>query len=297
MLYGVGSDMKEILPTPKTVKRFNQWKKDIENIENYRPFLTVRQVNKVGRRHWLFCKRQKREVHLLSDAELYTYHKLLWKPGTIRVMEQFALDLDETLDIAVAGNLIHARNWETSEAYVMTTDFVTQRFDPLRPNTLITEAFTFKYFDQIFELNSTGEEVANWHRGGELTGEKRRKNIRTWQKFAIEREYWRRRGVQYYEITEKDATKVEYWNIKFCEPAWDLVVDNDVMLDYLSVFNKVWESNFKKPLQYLLSISAEILSITDSYSLALFQYTVLNNLMPLEHSSNLQLNRPVELQI
>ena len=78
--------MKEILPTPKTVKRFNQWKKDIENIENYRPFLTVRQVNKVGRRHWLFCKRQKREVHLLSDAELYTYHKLLWKPGTIRVV-------------------------------------------------------------------------------------------------------------------------------------------------------------------------------------------------------------------
>ena len=73
--------------------------------------------------------------------------------------------------------------------------------------------------------------------------------------------------------------------------------ENDILLDYLSVFNRVWENNFKKPLQYLLSISAEILSITDSYSLALFQYTVLNNLMPLEHSSNLQLNRPVELQI
>ncbi|AMN14033.1 MAG TPA: hypothetical protein DD453_04460 [Alteromonas macleodii] len=81
--------MQKILSTPKTVKRFNQWKKDIANIDNYRAFLTVRQVNKVGRRHWLFCKRQRREVHLLSDAELYTYHKLLWRPGTIRVMEQF----------------------------------------------------------------------------------------------------------------------------------------------------------------------------------------------------------------
>lgn len=289
--------MQKIIPTPKTVKRFNQWKKDIANIDNYRAFLTVRQVNKVGRRHWLFCKRQRREVHLLSDAELYTYHKLLWRPGTIRVMEQFALDLDETLDIAVAGNLVHARNWETSEAYVMTTDFVTQRLDPTNPATLITEAFTFKYFDQIFELSSNGEEMANWYRGGELTGETRRCNARTWQKFAIEREYWRRRGVNYYELTEKDATKAEYWNIKFCEPAWGFEIEDEALLDYLGVFKKVWDNNFKKPLAKLISISAEILDIDDSYSLAIFQYSVLMSFLPLDHSSNLQLNRPVELQL
>ena len=286
---------KEILPTLKTVKKFNQWKKDIADIENYRPYLTVRQVNKVGRRHWHFCKKQKREVHLLSDGELRKYHKLLWKPGTIRVMEQYALDLNETLDIAVAGNLIHARNWETSEAFVMTTDFVTQRLAPNNATQVITEAYSFKYFDQIFELDSSGEEVASWHRGDELKGKKKRKNIRTWQKFAIEREYWRRRGVIYHEVTEKDATKEEYWNIKFCEPAWDLDVEKPLLVEYLTVFISVWNTYFRKPLFFLLSEVAKLLNLSHSLALSIFQHTVLHQMLPLKHSSCLQLNRPVEL--
>jgi len=289
--------MREILPTPKTIKKFNQWKKDISDLENYRPYLTVRQVNKIGRRHWHFCKLQKREVHLLSDGELRKYHKLLWKPGTTRVMEQYALDLDETLDIAVAGHLIHPRNWETAEAYVMTTDFVTQCIDPDNPTEVITEAYSFKYFDQIFELESTGEEIARWYRGDELIGEKKRKNIRTWQKFAIEREYWRRRGVKYSEATENDATKEEYWNIKFCEPAWNLIIEKAALIEYLSVFSSVWKTYFTKPLSFLLSQVAKLLNLTENNSLSLFQYTVLHRMLPFKHSSCLHLNRPVELKL
>lgn len=287
----------KVLPSLKTVKKFNLWKSDIADLENYRPYITVRQVNKVGRRHWHFCKKQKREVHLLSDGELRKYHKLLWKPGTIRVMEQYALDLDETLDIAVAGNLIHARNWETSEAYVMTTDFVTQCLDPNNPTQVITEAYSFKYFDQIFELDSSGEEIARWLRGEELKGVKKRKNIRTWQKFAIEREYWRRRGVKYNEVTEKDATKEEYWNIKFCEPAWNIVTEKSALAEYLTVFSSVWSAYFNKPLSFLLSEVAKLLNLTESFSLSLFQHTVLHHMMPLKHSSCIQLNRPVELML
>ncbi len=288
---------KEILPTLKTIKKFNEWKNDIADIENYRPYITVRQVNKVGRRHWHFCKKQKREVHLLSDGELRKYHKLLWKPGTIRVMEQYALDLNETLDIAVAGNLIHARNWETSEAYVMTTDFVTQRLDPNNPTQVITEAYSFKYFDQIFELDSNGEEIARWYRGKELTGSKKRKNKRTWQKFAIERAYWNRRCIKYYEVTENDATKEEYWNIKFCEPAWNLEIKKAVLVEYLAVFSSVWKTYFTKPLSFLLSEVAKLLNLAENYSLSVFQYSVLHHMLPLKHSSCIQLNRQVELSL
>ncbi len=63
------------LKPPKTVLKYKQWIADISNGE-YRSYLTVRDVNKIGRRHWIFCDRQNREVHLLSDGERRMYMEL-----------------------------------------------------------------------------------------------------------------------------------------------------------------------------------------------------------------------------
>lgn len=89
----------QISISEKTIKKFNAWKKGIVLSGQYKPYLTVRDVNKIGRRHWLFCPKQKRQVHLLSDGESRAYKKLISKPSTVIVEEQFALDIDETLDI------------------------------------------------------------------------------------------------------------------------------------------------------------------------------------------------------
>jgi hypothetical protein len=281
---------------PKTLKRFNAWKSDIRQ-NGYRSYLTVRQVNKVGRRHWLFCQKQRRQAHLLSDGELRMYTKLLWQPGCIKVMEQFALDIDETLDIAVAANLIHPRNWQTYEAYVMTTDFVVQQHDVANPSKIVTIAYTFKYFGQIYEVNAAGRILDSWSEDSLSENKVVRKNLRTWQKFAIEKEFWRRRGVEYRVVTERDATKEQFWNIGFCASSQKLIFEKNEICEFVQLFVKTWQQNFRKPLNTLITLVASDLNIDKHYALSVFKYAVLHHFLPLEHSSSLQPFRPLELSL
>jgi len=292
----LGMSKIELYVSTKTVKKFNEWKRDIHEGQ-YRPFLTVRQVNKVGRRHWIFCPKQRRAAHLLSDGELRMYKKLLWQQGCLKVMEQFALDIDETLDIAVAANLIHARNWQTSEAYVMSTDFVVQRYDVANPSNVITTANTFKYYGQIYEINTDGTIEDSWYEEDQNEQAVIRKNRRTWQKFAIEKEYWRRRGVEYRVVTERDATKEEFWNIGFCESSQKLTFEQNEICEFVQLFVNTWRQNFHKPLNALITLVATDLNIDQRYALSVFKYVVLHHFLPLEHNSCLQPYRPLELSL
>jgi hypothetical protein len=198
---------KVVQASNEIIVSLNDWKSKISSIGKYQPYLTVRDVNKVGRRHWIFCPRQNREVHLLSDGEFRAYKILLWQPEVISVEEQYPLDVDETLHIAAQSQIIHPRNWKTNLAYIMTTDFVVKTLldNGLHKRT----AYTFKYWNQLFQRFPDGrvEKI----------------NTRTWQKFAIEREYWKMRGVECRVITELDTTKPHAWNIEYFELAHDLV--------------------------------------------------------------------------
>jgi hypothetical protein len=286
----------ELYVPAKTVKKYNEWIRDIRQ-NMYRPYLTVRQVNKVGRRHWMFCQKQRREVHLLSDGELRMYKILLWLLGCIKVMEQFALDIDETLDIAVAANLIHPRNWQTSEAYVMTTDFVVQRYDVANPSNIITTAYTFKYFGQIYEVDEAGTLVDSWNEENLSENNVVRKNLRTWQKFAIEKEYWRRRGVEYRVVTERDATKEEFWNIVFCESSQKLTFKQNEVSEFIMLFVKIWQENFNKTLSFIIKLVAVQMGANEAHTLSVFKYSVLHHILPLKHSCCLQMFRPLELSL
>lgn len=252
------------LKLPKTVEKYKQWTDDIAN-GTYRSYLTVRDVNKVGRRHWMYCDKQNREVHLLSDGERRMYMELLYKPSTVAVFEQYALDLDETLDIAVELNIMHPRNWKTYEAYVMSTDFLVESLSADERTTKLT-AYTFKYWDQIYKLS--------W------LDEVEYKSMRTWQKFAIEREFWRRRGIEYRVVTERDATKVHYHNKLFSASAKDLTVSNEVLTAFLACFCKTWQHAPWRPLQELIAQVSHTLSMTDGDARQLFRFALLYGFLP-----------------
>lgn len=292
--------LREVIATPKTIEKLNRWKRDIQNLTagSYRPYLTVRAVNKVGRRHKLMCDIQNRQVHLLSDGELRMYKKLIHTRGVIRVLEQYALNLDETLDIAVAANLIHPRNWETNEAHVMTTDFVVQQRSKASPSEIMTVAYSFKYAGQIYEFDEEEEVLLElFDEDGFNMEEHERKNARTWQKFAIEHEYWRKRGVEYRIVTEYHATKEESWNIDFCRLGGKRTYSLDQVTRFVHSFCSVWLKHFTKPLIYLWELTAKELSCSPDDVKQVFKYSVLHHYLPLVHSSCLQKYRPVELAI
>lgn len=266
----------ELFVSPSSVKRLNTWKIDIQNL--YKPYLTVRDVNKVGRRHCLFCTRQQREVHLLSDGELRAYNILLAKPGTIAVMEQYALDLDDTIEIAERLKFLHPRKYKSGEAIVMTTDFVVDRW---RDSAVKRIAYTFKYVSQVFkDENSLVRKPMSW---------------RTWQKFEIERHYWSNRGVEYRLITEKHATKEQFWNLQFCENSRDLKVSEGLLDLFLKATYKVWLTNTSCQLQILCAEIGRLIGVTSKYAMQLFKYAVYHDFLLISHKTCLRHFRPVSL--
>lgn len=240
-----------------TIEKLNKWKKDINHGE-YRAFLTVRDVNKVGRRHWVFCPHQGREVHLLSDGESRCYKGLLWEEGRIGVFEQYALDIDETLDIADEMDIIHPANHKTKEAYVMSTDFILKYH---KNGKIISDAYTFKYHNQIYKVDNDGI--------------RKPINPRTWQKFDIERHYWAARGVGYSIVTERDYTKEQFWNLRFCESSANLIVEPAVLADFVTMFHEHWLSKCNRSLNELCELTASSFHISFQVSMAYFKYAVL----------------------
>jgi hypothetical protein len=272
--------MKEnkLIVTNKTVNGLNKWKHDISGAI-YRPFLTVRKVNKVGRRHWMFCSKQNREVHLLSDGERRAYTILLWLPGTISVMEQYALDIDETIEIARELGFVHPRNHTKNEAHVMSTDFVVQKWDP-KSSAVKTIAFTFKYSNQIFD---------------EIDGTQKTKSYRTWQKFNIERKYWNNRGIEYRVLTEKDATKELFWNIQFCVNAAAIEVKQRQLHQFFQTFEAIWIDAKMLSLASLIKKTAIQMNLNAKDVLDLFKYAVIHQVMRLEHTHCIRIFRPITL--
>lgn len=273
--------VKQPIISEKSVLSLNQWKKDIAEAQHHLAYVTVRDVNKVGRRHWMYCPKQKREVHALSDGELGAYKVLVWQPDTISVDEQYPLDIDETLDIAIGMNVVHPRDWKTNTAHVMTTDFVVKT--RLSDGTYKRIAYTFKYWEQIYKVDGHGDVV--------------KINRRTWQKFAIERAYWLRREVEYRVVTERDTTKARVWNINYFELAYDTRASSQELTEFGEAFIVSWQSNPRAELQEHLIRVSKRLGLTFQRSQALFQYCGLHHLLPIVTTRHIRLFRSVELAL
>jgi len=249
---------KQLWIAPKAVKDLNEWKKDAAS-GNYRAFVTVRKVNKMGRRHLIMCPYQKRLVHLLSDGELRTYYCSLLHKGMNEVLEQFALDIDETMAIARQMKVIHPRDHKTNEAKVMSTDFVVTY---KHANLGRTIAYTFKYWDQIYCYDESGRV--------------KKKNTRTWQKFEIEQRYWAARNIDYRVVTEKDSTKELAWNLQYCQDSLNLIVEPVLLSKFVATFKKSWCADCSLTLEHLCELSARALNIAPQNALDIFKYCVLH---------------------
>ena len=275
--------MSELILKGSDVRKYNEWVRTI-NEKMYRPYLTVRKVNKYGRRHWLWCDIQKREVHLLSDGERRAYEIMISQPGTVSIFEQYALDVNETLSIAQDLGFVHPRNYKTKQLSVMTTDFlvVTQTCDLSGCVDIKKTAYTFKYTTELYTDSSCT---------GFLNSA-----TRTIQKLKIEQEYWKRRGIEYRLLTEVFATKERHWNILFCRLNPVKVVDVKLAMEFSIILSKIWIANRYCSLQELIIMCSNVMGIKEYTSESLFKYSALNGFIKLKHTSCIQLYRAIELE-
>lgn len=254
-------------------KKYHDWFRDIQ--KNYRPFLTTNSVNKYSRRHQYFCPIQSRIIHLLSDGELYAYQGLIRAPGTTDVLEQYALDPEWTVEIAESLGIRHPENLKSGSIHIMSTDFVVSRCSK-------KTAYTFKYCKDLYRTNSKAIEPdpSKW---------------RTWQKLAIENDFWKRQGIEYRIITERDFPKSQFYNLKRSEYAANLDFSDSFTDEFIRKFIALWLKNPHQLLGNIINQCSHDLNATTKQCEDVFYFCVFRNYIQIDHSVIFQMHLPLSL--
>lgn len=151
-------------------------------LQDYKPGVTVRDPKSPNSR----TKRIKgyktgRVHHLLSDFESKYFYILEWADNVSDIREQFTLNFDETTSIAKSLGVSHSKF--DGQLVTMTTDFV------ISINSKYVIARTLKFSNEL-------------------------EDERILEKFCIEQEYWRSKGVDWGIVTEKEIDELFVRNIR-----------------------------------------------------------------------------------
>ncbi|WP_242480000.1 TnsA endonuclease N-terminal domain-containing protein [Bacillus cereus group sp. N21] len=120
----------------------------------------------------------------MSDLESDYFYLLEWSSTVTDIREQFPLlPIEETVSIAEGLGIKHPHDNRTQEIVVMTTDF-------------------------IINIDSK-EFVRTLKYAGDL------EDAHTIEKFEIEREYWRRRNIDWGIVTDKEIPEIFCENVKW----------------------------------------------------------------------------------
>lgn len=109
--------------------------------EDYKPWITIRDISSLGRKHLVPGGRFGRDIHLLSDIEYGVYLLLERSPNVLELYEQFPLDRDVTQSVAAQLGIKHPCYPGTNIPVVMTVDFMTAT---ARDGQRLHEAFDAK---------------------------------------------------------------------------------------------------------------------------------------------------------
>jgi hypothetical protein len=169
------------------VKRFKEGRGSGSG-QDYRPFLTVRDVPSTGRVHRLPSATVGRIHHLLSDLEYHVFCQLDWHMDVSDIREQFPIPRNESRRIAEKLGIAHPSVGGVDQ--VMTTDFIV---DLDQGGRSIIKAISAKYSDELDDA-------------------------RVLEKLELERSYWAEKDIAYAIVTEKEIPHTLVENIKWIRP-------------------------------------------------------------------------------
>lgn len=218
--------------------------------EQYKPWLTVRDVPSHGRSYRDLGWKTGRSHHFLSTLEFLYYLVLEWSLVVTDIREQYPLlsekgAIDDTLAIADNFGIKYPTHPKTKEPIVLTTDFYITLQDE---DGAIEHARTVKYAKDLSKR-------------------------RTIEKLEIERRYWETRGVDWGIVTEHEIPATLAKNIDFLHDARSLstyMPIKDIVLVARPLTHLVLERN--QPLNELTSLSDRQLGLKGGVSLRVAYY-------------------------
>lgn len=191
---------------------------------NYKPWLTIRDVSSEGRSHRVFGHKSQRTYHLLSDLELSTFLLLEWHSTTIDIREQYPLDLEQTLEIAKIIGIAHPRFGKHYQ--IMTSDFLVDTNNSISP----------KFAIQVKYSNALNDP-------------------RTIEKIEIERQYWKQQNIPFYIFTEHQVPRIVSQNIQWMYSSINTMkLSEQDTLDKLNFYAEIFSKNKSKKINELTRI-------------------------------------------
>ena len=163
----------------------------------------AREVPSTGTSRILKDKITGRQMHLLSQGEVYAYYLLRWDESVIDIREQYPLELEDTLKIADQLGYKHPKNRKTR----MTTDFlVTYREEDGRKSY---KAYSVKDNRGVLIPNDKDNSVQI------------RKKNRAVEIQRIEMAYWNLHGIPFEIVFKEDMNRIKVGNIEEVMDYWD----------------------------------------------------------------------------
>ena len=170
---------------------FQRWLKEGRGSgrqNEYKPWLTIRDLPSQGRSHRVFGHKTLRTHHLFSDLELAVFLLLEWQKDVTEIREQFPLQIEFTREIAETHGIPHPAM--SGVPQYMSSDFLVDTSRPDEPRF----ALQAKYSSEL-------------------------QKPRVIEKLELERRYWEHKGVPWRLITEKEIPSTVVANIKWLYPA------------------------------------------------------------------------------
>lgn len=152
--------------------------------ENWKPWITTRELNSLGTTSNYVDWKHGREMQLLSQAELWVYLVLRWNDDIDDIREQYPLDIETTKMIANQLGFRHPGNG---------TDPMTSDMYIVRKNGTI----------EIVSVKDSPDVL---------------KDNRTVEKLAIEKIYWLQKGINWRLEYKSRQNPVLISNLMLCLP-------------------------------------------------------------------------------
>ena len=189
---------------------------------SYKPYIKTREVPSTGTGRILKDKITGRQMHLLSQAEVYTYYLLRWDDSVVDIREQYPLELEDTLKIADHLGYKHPHDRKTS----MTTDFLVTYRE--KDGTKTYKAYSVKASKEILQ------------------------NDRTVEIQRIEMACWNLKGIPFEIVFKEDMNRIKVGNIEAVMDYWDAKkIKTDIdMIKYLIAHKKMIVDMETAPLDF-----------------------------------------------
>ncbi|WP_404457139.1 TnsA endonuclease N-terminal domain-containing protein [Oceanobacillus kapialis] len=241
----------------------------------YKPWLKIQDISSLGRSTRLKGIKTNRQHEFLSDLERNYFYISEFSDAILDIREQFPLlPQEETIVIADELGINHPADPKTGDPIVMTTDFL---LTVGKGQNVFEVARTIKMKDELLKE-------------------------RVLEKFEIEREYWKRKDIDWSIVTEEEIPKTMARNISYIHDYYD-IRDYDV---FEQMSSQHIEDISLSLMQRLLNNKHSIRTITNEFDtdthlpfgsgVTLFYHLIAQKIIAIDMLNPLSLEQQIDIK-